>query len=111
MISTLFSEEMIMRAHDNRIFEEGMEKGIEKGMELGLVEGIVKTSKRYKASIEDAIKNVTASSDFSKSEVYDASYFPYTNYARVGNSADDITGFGQQYNVLLIFNYLNNAFY
>lgn len=37
------------------------------------------------------------------SEVYDASYFPYTNYARVGNSADDITGFGQQYNVLLVF--------
>lgn len=37
------------------------------------------------------------------SEVYDASYFPYTNYARVGNSADDITGFGQQYNVLMIF--------
>ena len=37
------------------------------------------------------------------SEVYDASYFPYINYARVGNSADDITGFGQQYNVLLIF--------
>lgn len=37
------------------------------------------------------------------SGVYDASYFPYTNYARVGNSADDITGFGQQYNVLLVF--------
>lgn len=37
------------------------------------------------------------------SEVYDASYFPYINYAKVGNSADDITGFGQQYNVLLIF--------
>ena len=37
------------------------------------------------------------------SDVYDASYFPYTNYARVGNSADDITGFGQQYNVLMIF--------
>ena len=37
------------------------------------------------------------------SEVYDASFFPYTNYARVGNSADDITGFGQQYNVLMIF--------
>lgn len=37
------------------------------------------------------------------SEVYDASYFPYINYAKVGNGADDITGFGQQYNVLLIF--------
>ena len=37
------------------------------------------------------------------SEVYDASYFPYTNYARLGNSADDITGFGQQYNVLIVF--------
>lgn len=37
------------------------------------------------------------------SEVYDASYFPYINYARIGNSADDITGFGQQYNVLIIF--------
>lgn len=36
-------------------------------------------------------------------EVYDASYFPYTNYAKVGNSSDDIVGFGQQYNVLLIF--------
>ena len=36
-------------------------------------------------------------------EVYDASYFPYTNYAKVGNSYDDIVGFGQQYNVLLIF--------
>ena len=37
------------------------------------------------------------------SEVYDASYFPYTNYAKVGNGPDDITGFGQQYNVLMIF--------
>ena len=37
------------------------------------------------------------------SEVYDASYFPYTNYARLGNGADDITGFGQQYNVLIVF--------
>ena len=37
------------------------------------------------------------------SEVYDASYFPYTNYARLGNGAEDITGFGQQYNVLIVF--------
>ncbi len=37
------------------------------------------------------------------SEVFDASYFPYTNYARLGNKADDITGFGHQYNVLMIF--------
>lgn len=37
------------------------------------------------------------------SGVFDVTYFPYTNYARVGNSADDITGFGQQYNVLIIF--------
>lgn len=37
------------------------------------------------------------------SDVFDPSYFPYTNYAKVGNSAEDITGFGQQYNVLIVF--------
>ena len=37
------------------------------------------------------------------SEVYDATYFPYTNYLRVGNGAEDITGFGQQYNIMAIF--------
>lgn len=37
------------------------------------------------------------------SDVYDATYFPYVNYAKVGNSADDITGFGEQYNCLFVF--------
>ena len=37
------------------------------------------------------------------SGVFDASYFPETQYAVVGNSEDDITGFGAQYNVLVVF--------
>lgn len=37
------------------------------------------------------------------SEVSDATYFPETSFAKVGNSEDDITGFGLQYNVLIIF--------
>lgn len=37
------------------------------------------------------------------SGVFDATYFPETNYAVVGNSEDDITGFGNQYNMLIIF--------
>lgn len=37
------------------------------------------------------------------SDVFDASYFPESNYAAVGNGEDDITGFGAQYNVLVVF--------
>lgn len=34
---------------------------------------------------------------------YDISYWPALNYARLGNTEDDITGFGRQYNVLIAF--------
>ena len=34
---------------------------------------------------------------------YDISYFPENNYATLGNTEDDITGFGRQYNVLIVF--------
>lgn len=37
------------------------------------------------------------------SQAYDISYFPETNYASLGNTEDDITGFGRQYNVLIVF--------
>lgn len=37
------------------------------------------------------------------SEVFDATYFPENNYARIGNTEDDITGFGEQYDVLMAF--------
>lgn len=37
------------------------------------------------------------------SEVFDATYFPENNYASVGNGEEDITGFGQQYNVLIVY--------
>lgn len=37
------------------------------------------------------------------SDVFDASYFPEMNYAVIGSTEDDITGFGLQYNVLIIF--------
>ena len=37
------------------------------------------------------------------SDAFDASYFPEMNYAAVGATEDDITGFGLQYNVLIIF--------
>lgn len=37
------------------------------------------------------------------SDVFDASYFPDNNYASLGNDEDDITGFGAQYNVLIVF--------
>ena len=37
------------------------------------------------------------------SEAFDASYFPENNYASIGNGESDITGFGEQYNVLIIF--------
>lgn len=34
---------------------------------------------------------------------FDISYFPENNWARLGNTEDDITGFGRQYNVLIVF--------
>ena len=37
------------------------------------------------------------------SKAYDISYFPENNFASLGNTEDDITGFGRQYNVLIIF--------
>lgn len=37
------------------------------------------------------------------SDVFDATYFPETNYATIGNGEEDITGFGEQYDVLMIF--------
>lgn len=37
------------------------------------------------------------------SNSYDISYFPEGNFATLGNTEEDITGFGRQYNVLIIF--------
>lgn len=37
------------------------------------------------------------------SESYDAKYWPENNWAILGNSEEDITGFGLQYNVLIVF--------
>lgn len=37
------------------------------------------------------------------SDVFDASYFPESNYATLGNGEVDITGFGDQYSVLIVF--------
>lgn len=37
------------------------------------------------------------------SNAYDATYFPENNWAVLGNSEQDITGFGLQYNVLIVF--------
>lgn len=37
------------------------------------------------------------------SEVFDATYFPEQNYATIGNGEEDITGFGEQYDVLMVF--------
>lgn len=37
------------------------------------------------------------------SNAYDISYFPENNFATLGNTEDDISGFGRQYNVLIIF--------
>lgn len=37
------------------------------------------------------------------SNAYDISFFPEGNFAVLGNTEDDITGFGRQYNVLIIF--------
>ena len=36
-------------------------------------------------------------------DVYDATYIPYVNYIRVGNGPEDVTGFGNQYNILCVF--------
>lgn len=43
------------------------------------------------------------SSTYYFSDVFDASYFPESNWATIGNGEDDITGFGAQYNVLVVF--------
>ena len=43
------------------------------------------------------------SSCFYYSDVFDASYFPETQYINVGNGTDDITGFGEQYSTLMVF--------
>ena len=37
------------------------------------------------------------------SNAYDIAYFPVSNYGTIGNTEDDITGFGRQYNVLIMF--------
>lgn len=37
------------------------------------------------------------------SNAYDITYFPENNFATLGNTEDDITGFGRQYNVLIVF--------
>lgn len=37
------------------------------------------------------------------SEAMDASYFPENNYAVIGNAEEDITGFGSQYKILVVF--------
>lgn len=42
-------------------------------------------------------------SNYFFSDVYDATYFPDNNYASVGNAEDDVTGFGLQYSVLILF--------
>lgn len=43
------------------------------------------------------------SSCYYYSDVFDASYFPESQNAAVGNGTDDITGFGEQYSTLMIF--------
>lgn len=42
-------------------------------------------------------------SNFYFSGVSDATYFPAQSYARIGNDDDDIQGFGEQYDVLVVF--------
>lgn len=37
------------------------------------------------------------------SEAYDITYFPENNISVVGNAEEDITGFGRQYNILIVF--------
>ena len=36
------------------------------------------------------------------SDAYDIAYFPESNFATLGNTEEDITGFGRQYNVLIV---------
>ena len=43
------------------------------------------------------------SSKYYYTQAYDISYFPENNYATLGNTEEDITGFGRQYNVLVVF--------
>lgn len=42
-------------------------------------------------------------SRFYYSDTSDATYFPETNYMEIGNTEDDITGFGLQYDKLVVF--------
>lgn len=42
-------------------------------------------------------------SNYFFSDVSDGTYFPDNNYASVGNAEDDVTGFGLQYSVLILF--------
>ena len=42
-------------------------------------------------------------SRFYYSDTADGTYFPETNYMEIGNTEDDITGFGLQYDKLIIF--------
>ena len=37
------------------------------------------------------------------SDVLDATYVPYNNYFQVGNDEEDVTGFGEQYDTLIVF--------
>lgn len=37
------------------------------------------------------------------SDAYDISNFPESNFATLGNTEEDITGFGKQYNILIVF--------
>lgn len=37
------------------------------------------------------------------SDVFDASYFPENNYNSLGNGEQDIVGFGEQYDTLIVF--------
>ena len=43
------------------------------------------------------------SSCYYYSAVYDASYFPESQNAAIGNGTDDITGFGEQYSTFIVF--------
>jgi hypothetical protein len=37
------------------------------------------------------------------SDVFDATYVPYNNYFQVGNDENDVIGFGEQYDTLIVF--------
>jgi hypothetical protein len=54
------------------------------------------TSKYYWSSI-------AGGNDSEDDTIFDANYFPVENYAIVGNTEEDITGFGLQYNSLIVF--------